>query len=167
MSDPALRWQWLRFAQLSLDDLYDALALRSRVFVLEQGPYLDADGLDQHAWHLLGRDAAGVLHAYLRVVDPGHKYDEPSVGRVVTSPERRGQGVGHALMGEAVARLAQTWPGRGNRISAQAHLQRYYGRWGYATVGDAYLEDGIPHVQMLRPGADPLTSIPASKEHTA
>ena len=78
-----MRWTWARFVELSLDDLYDALALRCRVFVLEQGPYLDPDGLDRQAWHLLGRDEAGALQVYLRVVDPGAKYAEPAIGRVV------------------------------------------------------------------------------------
>lgn len=151
MTAAPVSWHWLRFQDFDLHGLYDVLALRQQVFILEQGPYLDADGLDPHAWHLLGRDAAGALVAYLRVVDPGRKYDEPSIGRVVTVASRRGSGLGHALMAEAVAGLARHWPGRPNRISAQAHLQRYYGRYGYAPVGEAYLEDGIPHIEMLRP----------------
>jgi predicted GNAT family N-acyltransferase len=70
VSPPRLRWTWKRFEALSLDELYDALALRCRVFILEQGPYQDPDGLDRVSWHLLGRDEAGALQAYLRVVDP-------------------------------------------------------------------------------------------------
>lgn len=146
----ALAWQWQRFDGLSRDDLYDALALRCRVFILEQGAYLDPDGLDRQAWHLLGRDDAGTLQAYLRVVDPGHKYAEPSLGRVLTSPEVRGTGVGRALVAEGVARCDVHFAGQANRISAQAHLQRFYGQWGFAAVGEPYLEDNIPHVQMLR-----------------
>jgi len=143
-------WTWQRFHGLSVDDLYDALALRSRVFVLEQGPYLDADGLDRQAWHLLARDAAGVLQACLRVVDPGVKYAEPSIGRVVVAREQRGTGLGRRLVGEALARSDSVWPGRGNRISAQAHLTRFYAGFGYRPVGDVYLEDDIPHQEMLR-----------------
>ncbi len=145
-----MHWTWVRFEGLSLDDLYDALALRCRVFVLEQGPYLDPDGLDRSAWHLLGRDEAGVLQLYLRVVDPGAKFAEPSIGRVVTAPEVRGHGLGRVLVGEGVARCDRAWPGRGIRISAQAHLQRFYGGFGFRTVGEPYLEDDIPHVEMLR-----------------
>ena len=99
-----MHWTWARFAGLSLDDLYDALALRCRVFILEQGPYLDPDGLDREAWHLLGRDAAGTLQAYLRVVDPGAKFAEPSMGRVITAPEVRGSGAGRTLVAEGLAR---------------------------------------------------------------
>lgn len=146
-------WTWSRFETLGVDALYDALALRCRVFILEQGPYLDPDGLDRHAWHLLGRDAQGTLVAYLRVVDPGFKYEEPSIGRVITAPEVRGRGLGLPLMREGVARCESAWPGRAIRISAQAHLQRYYGALGFAPVGEEYLEDGIAHIEMLRRSA--------------
>lgn len=146
-----LSWTWQRFEQLGVDNLYDALALRCRVFILEQGPYLDPDGIDRHAWHLLGRDASSVLQAYLRVVDPGVKYAEPSIGRVITAPESRGIGLGRVLFAEGVSRCAAAWPGQGIRISAQAHLDRFYGTYGFEPVGETYLEDGIPHLEMLKP----------------
>lgn len=146
----ALQWAWHRYGDLPRDDLYDALALRCRVFILEQGPYLDVDGADRQAWHLLGHDAAGALQAYLRVLDPGLKYSEPSIGRVITSPERRGTGLGRVLMHEGVARCTAAWPGQGIRISAQARLQRFYEGIGFEAVGAPYPEDGIPHIEMLR-----------------
>jgi ElaA protein len=145
-----VNWQWLRFPDLGVDNLYDALALRCRVFVLEQGAYLDPDGIDRVAWHLLGRDAAGLLQAYLRVVDPGVKYAEPSIGRVITSPETRGSGLGRVLMFEGIARCSTAWPRHGIRISAQAHLGTFYRSLGFDPVGDSYLEDNIPHVEMLK-----------------
>lgn len=145
-----MNWLWLRFAELGVDNLYDALALRCRVFVLEQGPYLDPDGLDRQSWHLLGRDADGPLQAYLRVVDPGGKFAEPSPGRVITSPETRGTGLGRRLVAEGVARCQAVWPGQGMRISAQLHLERFYGEFGFVRVGDPYDEDSIPHLQMWR-----------------
>lgn len=146
-------WTWSRFADLGIDNLYDALALRCRVFVLEQGPYLDPDGIDRLAWHLLGRDDAGELQAYLRVVDPGVKYTEPSIGRVITAAAVRGTGLGRRLVAEGVARCTAAWPGQGIRISAQAHLERFYGGFGFVRVGDPYPEDNIPHLEMLMPGA--------------
>ncbi len=145
-----MRWSWRRFADLGVDNLYDALQLRCRVFVLEQGPYLDPDGRDRHSWHLLGRDGSGALVGYLRVADPGVKHDEPSIGRVITAPEVRGNGSGRVLVAEGVAGCERHWPGRAVRISAQAHLERFYGSFGFVRVGENYLEDGIPHVEMLR-----------------
>ena len=156
MTPPRLSWTWKRFEALSLDELYDALALRCRVFVLEQGPYPDPDGLDRVSWHLLGHDGAGALQAYLRVVDPGARFAEPSMGRVITSPEVRGTGAGRLLVAEGVRRIDETWPGLDNRISAQAHLAEFYGSFGYKTQGDAYLEDGILHVEMVRASAPAL-----------
>lgn len=145
-----LHWTWQRFEDLGVDGVYDMLALRAKIFILEQGPYLDPDGLDRDSWHLLGRDADGDLRAYLRVVDPGLKYDEPSIGRVVLDKPLRGTGVADELLVEGVARCVQAWPDQGCRISAQAHLQRFYGRHGFTTVGEVYLEDTIPHVEMWR-----------------
>ena len=145
-----LSWRWCRFADLGVDNLYDALALRCQVFIVEQEPYLDPDGVDRHCWHLLGRGAQGSLRAYLRLVDPGVKYTEPSMGRVVIASETRGTGAGHTLVGEGLRHCQVVWPGQGVRISAQAHLQRFYTAHGFVAVGQPYDEDNIPHIQMLR-----------------
>lgn len=150
-----MNWTWSRFEELSLDDLYDALALRCRVFILEQGAYLDVDGLDRRSWHLLGRDDGGELAAYLRVVDPGLRFVEASMGRVITAPPLRGRGLGRRLVHEGLLRCAEAWPGADLRISAQSHLQRFYAEFGFVAQGAEYAEDGIPHVEMLRKGARP------------
>jgi ElaA protein len=148
----ALSWSWQRFGDLGVDGLYDLLALRAAIFVVEQAcAYLDPDGIDRHSWHLLGRDAAGALRAGLRLADPGIKYAEPSMGRVVLDQALRGSGLADRLVAEGLRRAAAAWPGQGNRISAQAHLQRFYGRHGYQPVGEPYLEDDIPHIEMWRP----------------
>ena len=152
MTAMTLSWTWQRFPDLGVDNLYDLLALRCRVFILEQGPYLDLDGVDRQSWHLLGRDAAGEARACLRLVDPGNKYVEPSMGRVVLDKALRGSGLADVLVAEGLARADAVWPGRGNRISAQAHLQRFYGRHGFVAVGEPYLDDGIAHIEMWRPG---------------
>jgi ElaA protein len=144
-----LNWTWLRYADLGVDNLYDALALRCRVFILEQGAFLDPDGVDRHCWHLLGRDDDGELHAYLRVVDAGVKYAEPSIGRVITSPEKRGTGLGRTLVAEGLKRCHQVHPGHANRIGAQARLERFYASFGYETASEPYIEDGIPHIEMV------------------
>ena len=146
-----LAWSWRRFEDLAVDGVYDMLALRAKVFILEQGPYLDPDGADRQAWHLLGREPAShALLAYLRVLDPGVKFDDVSIGRVVVDASLRGRGVGHALLREGLAHCARRWPGRPITISAQAHLQRFYAQHGFQSVSDEYLDDGIPHVDMRR-----------------
>ena len=156
-----MNWAWHPFDGFDTHALYDALALRCRVFVCEQGPYLDPDGIDQRSWHLLGRDADGALVAYLRVVEPGIKYVEPSIGRVITAPQVRGTGAGRLLMREGIARARSVWPGCAIRISAQARLQRFYEELGFSAVGDEYLEDDIPHLQML------LAAEPRAAAHAA
>ena len=146
----ALYWAWQRFDALGVNGVYDMLALRAKVFVLEQGAFLDPDGVDRVSEHLLGRDGSGELRAYLRLVDPGVKYAEPSIGRVVLDKPLRGSGLADTLVAQGVQRSDAVWPGLGNRISAQAHLARFYGRHSYAAVGESYIEDGIPHLQMWR-----------------
>ncbi len=148
-----MNWRYVRFHALAVDDLYDALALRSQVFVVEQNcVFLDADGADSSSGHLLGRDAAGVLQAYLRVVDPGVKYAEPSLGRVITAAQTRGTGLGRELVAQGVSRCTAAWPGQAIRIGAQSRLEAFYGAFGFVREGADYIEDGIPHCEMVRPG---------------
>jgi len=147
-----LTWLWLRFDELTREQLYQILALRERVFIVEQKClYQDVDGRDARARHLLGLDAAGALAAYLRVVAPGHRFPEPSIGRVVTDPAARRQGCGHALMREGIRRAERLYPGQPIRISAQRYLEGFYATHGFVSVGDPYDEDGIEHRAMVRP----------------
>lgn len=152
----ALRWQWSRLPALAPLELYAALALRQQVFAVEQRcAYLDADGLDAQAWHLLGwaRTGSGTLEAYLRVLDPGTRFAEPSIGRVVVAASRRGTGQGRALMARGIAGCAKLHPGRPIRIAAQQRLLRFYASLGFAVASAPFDEDGIPHVEMLLPAA--------------
>jgi len=153
MSPPTPRWQWSRMGELSVDELYAVLAARQQVFAVEQHcAFLDTDGHDVHAWHLLGwvgTSGAQKLVAYLRVLDPGHKFAEPSIGRVLTLPPFRGIGLGRVLMGEGMARTAAAWPGRAIRIAAQRRLETFYVSLGFRTASAPYDEDGIDHVDML------------------
>ena len=112
-----LTWTWTRFTDLGVQGLYDALQLRAKVFILEQGPYLDPDGIDQYSWHLLGRDENGALRVYLRVVDPGLKYEEPSIGRQAAE-------VGSAFTPRAL-RLRCARPGRSDVASELARHSKY------------------------------------------
>ena len=146
-----MNWSYLRFHALSVDDLYDALALRAEVFVVEQACiFQDLDGADRDSGHLMGRNDAGVLQAYLRVVDPGVKYPEPSLGRVITAAATRGTGLGHHLVAEGIARCLAAWPGQAIRIGAQSRLEAFYASHGFVRDGADYIEDGIPHCEMVR-----------------
>lgn len=149
-----LEWQWLLFTDLSRDQLYEILKVRQAVFTVEQDcAYQDADGLDQVSWHLLGwrKDPdEKKLVAYLRVVVPGSKYPEPSIGRILVARSVRRTGIGKTLMREAITRTLTEYPGSSIRISAQQHLENFYLAFGFTTVSEPYDEDGIPHVEMLR-----------------
>lgn len=149
-------WQWKRFAELAPAELYSLLAARAAVFVVEQAcAFLDFDGLDECAWHLLGWSGKGeapTLAAYLRLIEPGRKYPEPSIGRVLTTAAFRGTGLGRAAMREGVARAALLYPGRAIRIAAQQRLEGFYQELGFRSVSAPYVEDGIVHVEMLLDG---------------
>ena len=146
-----LRWEWLPFDALDAPALYAIVAAREAVFVVEQRcPYLDADGRDPAAWHLVGRGAQGEVAAYLRVLLPGARFAEHSIGRVLTTAPYRGRGLGRELMRRGLARVAETFGPVPIRIAAQAHLADFYGSLGFIAAGETYDEDGIPHIDMLR-----------------
>jgi len=150
----AVEWQCEKFEDLSPGDFYAAMQLRQRVFVVEQNcAYLDADGSDPKAMHLLGWSGEGRsrrLVAYARLFPPRIKYAEASIGRVVTHPEVRGTGVGQALMVEAMRTTEASGWGREIRIAAQMYLERFYESFGFTRVTEPYLEDDIWHVDMRR-----------------
>ncbi len=145
-------WRLARLDELTAREVHDILQARSAVFVVEQAcAYLDVDGADPESWHLFTR-VDGAIAAYCRLVPPGVKYREPAIGRVITARAVRGTGLGRALVAEAIARCATLWPGAAVRIGAQRHLAGFYESLGFATDSEPYDEDGIPHVEMLRPG---------------
>ncbi|MDX1625438.1 MAG: GNAT family N-acetyltransferase [Wenzhouxiangellaceae bacterium] len=139
------------FESLSARDLYALLALRVEVFVVEQDcPYQDIDGLDFDARHVSAWRGEIPL-AYARLLGPGVRFDEPSIGRVVTAGSARRTGLGRELVRRAIEAADRAWPGRAVRISAQRYLERFYAEFGFETVSEPYLEDGIPHLEMIRP----------------
>jgi ElaA protein len=148
-------WQWRSFAELSPHELYAVLAQRQQVFVLEQQClYNDVDGLDLAAHHLLGwrtLDGRRQLAAYLRCLAPGAKYAEMSLGRVLTSKAARGSGIGRELLEQGILHAERLHPGQSIRIGAQQYLEAFYASFGFVTVSAPYQEDGISHVDMLRP----------------
>ena len=144
-------WRFARFDELSPREIHDLYRARAAVFVVEQGcAFQDLDGADPECWHLLGHEGSELV-AYARLVPPGVKFAEPSIGRVVTTQAARGTGRGRALMAEALARAEKLWPGRPIRIGAQHRLERFYEEFGFVTSSAPYDEDGILHVEMVRP----------------
>jgi ElaA protein len=142
-----LRWHDRAFGELTVHELHAILALRGRVFVVEQScAYLDPDGADAASRHIWADDA-GVIHAYLRLVPAGVKFAEISIGRVIIAPEARGTGLGKELMRRGIAAAG----GAAIRIGAQAHLEKFYAELGFVRTSEPYDDDGIPHVEMLRP----------------
>lgn len=150
-----VQWRCLPFAALSAPALYRLLRLRAEVFVVEQRcVFQDMDGLDPLCLHLLGErvDERGEVQlvAATRLVPAGAAFDEASIGRVVTAPAARGGGLGHALMAESVRQLIALWGPQPIRIGAQAHLEAFYNRHGFVSDHKPYVEDGIPHIEMVR-----------------
>jgi ElaA protein len=147
-------WQWSRFSELRPEDLYAIVQLREAVFIVEQKcPYIDADGRDPEAWHLLGwsdEESGRSLVAYARIFEPGVRYTEGSIGRVVTAPRVRRTGLGKVLMAEALRRLEGLAPRQAIKIAAQRRLEKFYLELGFRTVSAPYEDDGIIHVDMLR-----------------
>ncbi len=143
-------WRLMSFEDLRVGELYEVLRLRSEVFVVEQKCiYQDIDGADREAMHLLGVQAHELV-GYARCFEAGVKFPEASIGRVLIRQCARSTGLGHALMEQAVAAISQVWGPQAIRIGAQAHLAGYYAKHGFKDVGKPYMEDGIPHLEMLR-----------------
>ena len=149
----ALTWRFAPFAELTAREIHDLYRLRVAVFVVEQEcAFQDVDGADVESWHLLGyRDKE--LIAYARFVPAGIKFAEPSIGRVITAIAVRRTGLGRTLMEEALKRADKLWPHRAIRIGAQERLEKFYQDFGFTTVSAPYDEDGIMHVEMLRPAS--------------
>ncbi|MDG1811821.1 MAG: GNAT family N-acetyltransferase [Polaribacter sp.] len=138
------------FYQLSLDELYRILQLRSEIFVVEQDcVYQDLDFKDQHALHVIGIKKNQII-AYTRIFKPGEYYKEASIGRVVVDEKERKFGYGHDLMKASIKTILEKFNTTEITISAQVYLKKFYESHGFKKVGDEYLEDGIQHVEMIK-----------------
>jgi ElaA protein len=150
-----MEWRHRAFAELSTTELYGILKLRQEVFVVEQNcPYLDADGLDGDASHLFAVAVAGdggeAVVACARLFAPGVREVPAVIGRVVSAASVRRTGAGRELMRRAIETLARAHGPAPIRIGAQKYLEKFYGSFGFVRDGEDYLEDGIPHLHMLR-----------------
>jgi ElaA protein len=145
-----LTWVFKQFTELSLEELYAIMRLRQEVFIVEQScPYLDADGKDLKSHHLMGYTGNDLV-AYSRIVKPRVSYDEVSIGRVVSSTQHRGLAYGRQLMTESIRQIEILYGAVSIRIGAQQYLQKFYESFGFVRQGEPYMEDGIPHIIMLK-----------------
>lgn len=145
-----LKWRIKPFEALTVYELYDLLKLRSEVFVVEQNcVYLDLDGKDKKALHLIG-EYDGKIVAYSRLFDAGISFDNASIGRVVVDANYRDKKWGHDLMREAIAAIKANFGKDTITIGAQLYLKKFYESHGFVQTSEMYLEDDIPHIEMIR-----------------
>jgi ElaA protein len=161
-----LPWQVKKFAQLTTNELYDILKLRIDVFVVEQTCYYpDLDNKDRaegtiHLFAYQENEKADKntngsepkqLAGYLRILPPGVEYETyVAIGRVIVAESVRGIGLGHQIINQAINICQQYWPDKQIKISAQQHLCAFYQQHGFNICSEMYLEDGIPHISMIR-----------------
>jgi ElaA protein len=149
-----LTWKWSRLQKLSPSEVHAVLAARQSVFIVEQNCiYQDADDLDYSAWHLIGCNPKGRLMAYLRIIPPGSRFCEPSIGRLLTIKPMRGKNLAKCALEKALSKCDAAYPGQTIRVAAQTYLAGFYYQFGFRQIGRAYKEDGIDHVDMVRVAA--------------
>lgn len=150
MRNQEIKWTLKQFDELTPAELYAVIRLRNEVFVVEQNcVFQDADNKDPYCRHFMGWEN-GQLLAYTRIVPEGVSYDEPSIGRVVTSPSARGRGLGKELMERSISELYALFGRRPIRIGAQLYLLEFYRSLGFEPQGSVYLEDDIEHIEMVK-----------------
>lgn len=138
------------FSELNLDELYELLQLRSEVFVVEQDcVYQDIDGKDQKALHVIGKKDGKII-AYTRCFNKGIYFEEAAIGRVVVKKDQRKFGFGHEIMEASVKAIEERYDTRKIKLSAQQYLIEFYKSHGFSSIGEGYLEDGIPHIAMIK-----------------
>ena len=143
-------YQVKSFQELSLEEFHDIIALRIQIFIIEQNcPYQEVDGKDKLAHHLFFKNETDEIIAITRILPQGISYEEVAIGRVVVHEDYRGAGLGNQLMSDSMNFVRDKYGEVPVRLSAQKHLENYYGNHGFKSTGKEYLEDGIPHVEML------------------
>jgi len=148
--DKNLHWKVISFNEFTVDELYDLLQFRSQVFVVEQDcVYLDQDGKDKKALHVMGFKGNKIC-AYARLFNKGDYFDACSIGRVIVAEDERLYSYGHSLMEESINAIKEHYGEDRIKISAQKYLKKFYEKHGFVQTGDEYLEDGIPHIGMIR-----------------
>ncbi len=150
-----IQYTWFTFAELSRHELYEILRLRQQVFIIEQASlYPDIDGNDPIAQHLIAREDNQKLIGYLRLLPPGTTNRRPAIGRLAIAKPFRGLKMGNRLMTEGIRMAGKLYADCAIYISAQQHLMPFYGDLGFVSRGEPYDEDGILHIDMIRPAPE-------------
>ncbi|MDF1674040.1 MAG: GNAT family N-acetyltransferase [Vicingaceae bacterium] len=145
-----ITWQTKHFKDLSIDEYWEILYLRTEIFVVEQDcPYQEVDKKDKVAFHLFATNDSGRVIATSRILPKGVSYDDISIGRVALKKEVRGKGIADEMMIETFKFIKTQFGNNPIRISAQQYLINFYGKHGFKQVGEGYLEDDIPHIEMV------------------
>lgn len=146
----SIEWKIKSFEALTVNELYDILQLRSKIFVVEQNcPYLDLDGKDKVALHLYGI-FEGKTVAYTRLLKPGLSYNNASIGRVTVDSDYRDRKWGHELMEQSIVGILEHFGESQITIGAQLYLKKFYEKLGFVQTSEMYLEDDIPHIEMVK-----------------
>lgn len=148
-----MKWILKTFDELTLKEFHDIIQLRLDIFVVEQDcPYLDLDGKDFKAYHFYGQleDGSEKIVAYTRIFAPGDYFKEASIGRVVVQADYRKDGIGYKLMENSAQQIKKLFNVNVIKIGAQLYLKKFYESLGFKKVGEDYLEDGIPHIYMIK-----------------
>ena len=144
-----MEFQLKTFEELTNIELYKILQARTDIFVVEQNcPYPEVDGKDLLSYHLF-KEENGEIVAYLRILPPGVSYEQASIGRVIVKKEYRGQKLAQQMIAQAIAFIVEEIKETKIKIQAQEYLTKFYGTFGFQPMSESYLEDGIPHVDML------------------
>ncbi len=146
-----LNWHCKHFSELTAEEFHDILRVRIGVFIIEQNcPYPEIDGKDKDAYHVFGMNEENEIVAVSRILKKGISYDECSIGRVATSSKARMTGFGIEMMKFTLEKIESLFGKTDVRISAQEYLKSFYEKFGFVKVSESYLEDDIPHIEMLR-----------------
>lgn len=148
-----MQWCFKKYNDLTLDEFHNILQLRIDVFVVEQNcPYPELDTKDKIAFHLFAfaEEAPNKIIAYTRIFKPGDYYKEAALGRVVVHQEYRNKKLGYELIQKTIDKMQELFGDTPIKIGAQTHLKKFYGSFGFQQVGNEYIEDGIPHIHMLK-----------------
>jgi len=148
-----MKWIIKKFNELTLDEFHNILQLRINVFVVEQNcPYPELDGKDKIAYHFFAfaDDNPSQIITYTRIFKPGDYYKNAVIGRVVVHPDYRNEKLGHELIKRSINQIEDLFNTTKIKIGAQTYLKKFYEYHGFKKVGDSYIEDGIPHIYMLK-----------------